>query len=308
MRKTVDSEIPVVRRLAEHISSGGGKRLRPALVLLASQFCGYDSDEDIRYAAVFELIHTATLIHDDIIDHAAIRRGNPTLNAKWGNALSVLFGDFIAIKATRTALAGRNQDITEVIVDAAISMIEGELIQNECVFSLETSRDTYFEIIQRKTGFLFAACAECGAILGGKDKAFRQSLSRFGMEFGTAFQLVDDLLDFVSTSDQLGKPVFSDLHEGKLTLPLIALLEKAPSVAAPLIERIWANGPSAISERDTQKLMELMEQYGTLDEARELAKLASNDAISSLPANIGGDADIAKLLQEAPKIMLERTR
>jgi octaprenyl-diphosphate synthase len=311
LQAMLQSEVSVVRRLSEHVSKGSGKRLRPALVLLASKFCDYPQEEkeDVRFAAIFEVIHTATLIHDDIIDHAATRRGRPTLNATWGNTLSVLFGDFLSLQAIRSGIRSRNWQMIEIVADVAARMIEGELIQNECIYSLSVDRKAYFEIIERKTALLFAACAETGAVVAGREASVCKSLNRFGFELGMAFQLVDDLLDYTSTSDRLGKPVFSDLHEGKLTLPVIALLEKAPKDAAPIIERVWASGAVAPSENDTQELLGLMKQHGTLAETQKLAESASMaaiDALGSLPISIGHE-EISKLLQDIPEILLDRT-
>jgi len=305
LRKMLQSEIPVVRRLAEYVSSGG-KRVRPVLVLLASKFCGYESDEDVRYGAIFELIHTATLIHDDVIDHASIRRGRPSLNAKWGNTLSILFGDFLFLQATQNALVGRNWQILELFADVATRMIEGELIQNECLYSLNVTKKTYFDILERKTAFLFAGCVKTGAILAGRDETICDDMFKFGTGLGRAFQLVDDLLDYTSTSDQLGKPAFSDLYEGKLTLPMLSLLEKAPDKATPIIKRVWENDSPTILAEDANMLRELLNQYGALDETRELARQASRAACDSLPIAVG-NPQIAELLQEIPETLLERT-
>ena len=306
MQTVVQCEIPVVRRLAEHVSKGGGKRLRPALVLLASRLCGCNSNEDIRYGAIFELIHTATLIHDDVIDHASTRRGRPSLNAAWGNTQSVLFGDFLYLRAVRSALTGRNWRMMEILVDIAARMIEGELIQNECLYCLDTSKKSYFDILERKTAFLFAGCAECGAVLGEKSQSVCQGLYKYGLELGRAFQLVDDLLDYTSTSSQLGKPVFSDLHEGKLTLPMLLLMERAPGEATAIVKRVWADDSSSISPDDAQMLREMISINGIQDDVYQMAEQASRAARDSLPI-AGGDPEIVKLLLEIPEMLLERT-
>ena len=313
LQKIAHSQVPIASRLAEHIHAGGGKRLRPALVLLSAKYCGCNSGEDIRYAAVFEMVHTATLIHDDVIDHSPTRRGRPSMNAKWGNTLSVLFGDFLSIHSMRHALASRNWQMADLFADVAANMIEGELIQNECLYSLEVGRKTHFDIIERKTAHLFSACTKAGAILSEKDEETSQALAKYGFELGKAFQLIDDLLDYVSTASHLGKPVFSDLAEGKLTLPAISLMERAPSDAAPLIEKIWAAdqaaGQAASPESEIKRLLELMKQHGTLDETREMAKNASLAAIAALP-DIEGAEDtkaIAALLKEIPEVLLART-
>jgi octaprenyl-diphosphate synthase len=306
LQKLSKSDIPVVSRLRDHVSRGQGKRLRPALVLLASKYCGCSSDEDILYGAIFELLHTATLIHDDVIDHASVRRGCPSLNATWGNTLSVLFGDFLFSRAIKGALERRNWRMMEIFVDVATRMIEGELIQNECLYKLDTSRQTYFDILEKKTAFLFAACAECGAVIAGKDQNTCRSLFNFGMELGRAFQLVDDLLDYTSTSEILGKPVFSDLREGKLTLPTILLLERVQEKTTPILKRIWASDIPGLSTEDAQTLQELLVQHKVVDDIRALAEQASKAATDSLPKDFG-DPEIAKLLQEIPKMLMKRT-
>jgi geranylgeranyl pyrophosphate synthase len=239
------------------------------------------------------------------------------MNAKWGNTLSVLFGDLLSIHSMRYALSSRNWQMAELFADVAANMIEGELIQNGFIQSPDIDRKTYFDIIERKTAHLFAACTKTGAILSERDEETRKALSKYGFELGMAFQLIDDLLDYTSTSGHLGKPVFSDLLEGKLTLPAISLIEKAPA-AAPLVEKIWAEGQAACPENEIKDLLELMKQHGTLEETRELAKSASRAAIDALPdidwgagANGADSAKdgraIAALLREIPEILLART-
>jgi len=304
LRRIASSEVPIVRRLTEHVSRGSGKRLRPGLVLLVSRLCGCTTDEDVRFAAIFELIHTATLIHDDVIDHSSTRRGRPSLNAAWGNTLSVLFGDFLYLQAVQSALAGRSWRMMEILAEVATRMVEGELVQNECLYKLDTSRKTYFDILERKTALLFAACAECGAVLAGRDEAACLTLNNFGLEMGRAFQLMDDLLDYTATSEQMGKPVFSDLREGKLTLPMLTLLERAPHEAMPIVRRVW-EGDAPIQHVDVQALFALLERHGCLDETRELARQASRVAMESLPSD--GDPEVLELLREIPEMLLERT-
>ena len=199
--------------------------------------------------------------------------------------------------------------MADLFADVAANMIEGELIQNECLYSLEVGRKTHFDIIERKTAHLFSACTKAGAILSERDEETSQALAKYGFELGKAFQLIDDLLDYVSTASHLGKPVFSDLAEGKLTLPAISLMEKAPGDATPLIEKIWAADQAARPESEIKRLLELMERHGALDETRELAKNASRAAIDALP-DIEGAEDakaIAALLKEIPEVLLART-
>jgi octaprenyl-diphosphate synthase len=307
LQKRLQSEIPVARRLAEHVSKGSGKRLRPALLLLAARFCGCSSDEDIRFAAIFELIHTATLIHDDVIDHAPTRRGLPSLNFEWGNAQSVLFGDFLYLQAVHSSLESRDWEMMQIFANVTSRMLEGELIQNEYLFCAETDRKTYFDILERKTAHLFAGCAECGAALAQRDADIRRALFIYGLELGKAFQLMDDLLDYTSTSEHLGKPAFSDLREGKLTLPMLALQEKAPVESEAIIKQAWANDSPGISPEDATSLREMLEHHGILGEIINLARTASQKAADALPIE-SGDAEIGKLLLEIPNQLLERTR
>ncbi len=306
LQRTLQSDLAVVRRLAEHVAKGKGKRLRPALVLLCSRLCGVDSGEDVRFAAVFELVHTATLVHDDVIDHAPTRRGRPTLNALWGNTLTVLFGDLLYMHSMSSAIAGRSFRMLEILAEVTTRMIEGELIQNDCLFNLETTRKEYFEIQERKTALLFSGCTETAAVLAGRPEADCEALRRFGLEIGRAFQLVDDLLDYTATAEALGKPVFSDLREGKLTLPLLTLMERAPGAVRPIIGRIWEAGEEApISPADEEALRRLLDEHDAYRETRTLASRASRAASAALDA-LDGDRATRKLLLEIPEFLLAR--
>jgi len=307
LQQILQSDVTVVQKLAEHIRGGKGKRLRPALVLLSCKFCGVQSDDDIRFGAIFELIHTATLVHDDVIDHAQTRRSKPTLNALWGNTLTVLFGDLLYIQSLSSAIQARSFRMLEVLADVTIRMIEGELIQNDVLYRLDTTRKDYFDIQERKTALLFGGCVETGGVLAQRSQADCEALRNFGLEIGRAFQLVDDLLDYTATSEQLGKPTFSDLQEGKLTLPMLTLMEQAPE-ARVIVERIWeSRGETPISSRHEAALRELIERHDALAETRQLAQKASQAAREAL-ASLEGDAGIRKLLQEIPDVLLERSK
>lgn len=307
LQRQLKSDVAVISRLAAHVGSGKGKRLRPALVLLASRMCGVDSSEDVRFAVVFELVHTATLIHDDVIDHARTRRSKPTLNALWGNTLTVLFGDLLYLHSMSSAIAGRSFRMLEIMAEVTTRMIEGELIQNDCLFNLDTTRKDYFDIQERKTALLFAGCTETGAVLAGRPEADCLALRGYGLEIGRAFQLVDDLLDYTSTEAEMGKPVFSDLREGKLTLPMLTLLERAPLEARPIISRIWENGEKEpISPADEASLRGLLERHDALAETRDLARRASESATATL-AGVEGDPGTKKLLLDIPEILLARS-
>lgn len=307
LERLLCSDVPVVERLAAHVRGGKGKRLRPALLLMAGRLCGAPLDESVRFGAVFELIHTATLIHDDVIDHADTRRAKPTLNALWGNTLSVLFGDLLYLQAMSSAIQGRSWRVMEILCDVTTRMIEGELIQNSTLYRLETRREDYFEIQERKTALLFSGCTETAAVLAGRDAATCQALRRYGLEIGRAFQLVDDLLDYTATSDQLGKPAFSDLREGKLTLPMLTLLERAPERARPLVEALWALPEGAPMPSQTETALRgLLEGLDALDETRALAQRASQAAAEAI-AQVEGERKAKDLLAEIPDLLLARS-
>ncbi len=307
LQRLLQSDVPVVSKLAAHVRGGQGKRLRPALVLLASRFNGYEGTDDVRFGAIFELIHTATLVHDDVIDHAQLRRGKPTLNRLWGNTLTVLFGDLLYMEAMTSAIQGRNWRLMEILAEVTTRMIEGELIQNDVLFKLDTSRKDYFDIQERKTALLFGGCTESAGVLAGRPPSECAALHVFGLEIGRAFQLTDDLLDFTSTSEQLGKPAFSDLREGKLTLPMLTLMERAPDEVRPLIRTIWDRGEEVpIPEEEESQLRALIAQHDALAETRDLARkasLAASGAIGSLP----GEKKTRKILEEIPEFLLARS-
>ena len=308
LQELLKSDLPVVKKLAEHVRSGQGKRLRPALVLLAAKFCGAETREDAHFGAIFELIHTATLVHDDVIDHATLRRSRPTLNAVWGNTLTVLFGDLLYLQAMSSAIRGRNWRLMEILSEVTTRMIEGELIQNDCLYNPETTRKDYFEIQERKTALLFSGCTESAAVIAGRPESDCAALRTYGLEIGRAFQLVDDLLDYTATSEQLGKPALSDLREGKLTLPMLTLLERAPGETEPIVRRIWEAGEtSPIKPEDESQLRGLIAKHDALSETRELASKSSKAAIAAL-GSVEGNASTRKLLIEIPGILLDRSK
>ncbi|MBK8727476.1 MAG: polyprenyl synthetase family protein [Holophagaceae bacterium] len=315
LQRILTSDVAVVEKLGAHVRGGQGKRLRPALVLLSARFCGparqggaEDGALDVRFGAIFELIHTATLVHDDVIDHARLRRGKPTLNTLWGNTLTVLFGDILYIHAMSSAIQGRNWRLMEILAEVTTRMIEGELIQNDVLFKLETSRRDYFDIQERKTALLFGGCTESGAVMSGLSPEACEAMRTFGLEVGRAFQLVDDLLDYTATSAQLGKPAFSDLREGKLTLPMLTLLARAPEAARPLVERVWEAGEEQPVEPSVEaELRDLLDRHDALAETRELAARASAAATRAIEG-LDGDPDTKRLLLEIPNALLSRSQ
>ncbi|MDQ2970338.1 MAG: polyprenyl synthetase family protein [Acidobacteriota bacterium] len=223
------SSIPTIDGIGTYLASGGGKRLRPALLLLSSRLLGYDEGEkDVRYAAVIEFIHTATLVHDDIIDEARLRRGRTSANARWGNNLTVLFGDYLYTKSMGIALDEGDLTILKVLSDTTLSMIEGEIIAIEKTGDVQVTREEALDIIRRKTADLFAAACRLPAHFAPRGDLFAaERLAEYGRCLGVAFQLIDDLLDYTGSEASIGKPVLNDLREGKLTMPLLLSLPRA---------------------------------------------------------------------------------
>src|SRR5215210_5187679 len=230
------SNIQVIAYIGDYLRASGGKRVRPALTLLSAAAVGGDASRQnvVRMATVMEFLHTATLVHDDIIDNAETRRNRPSINSRFGNQTAVLMGDWLYMSAFETSLQERSLPILDILTAVTRKMTEGELLQLTLLGRTDVSEEQYLDILQRKTAYLFSACCEIGAILGGADDQQRNALREYGMNLGTAFQVVDDLLDFTATGEALGKPAGVDLLEGKLTLPLIYLLESNPSLRASL--------------------------------------------------------------------------
>jgi octaprenyl-diphosphate synthase len=301
-RHHLDSDVPFIHQAGDYISKGGGKRVRPALLLLAARLLGHDGDEEVTYGAVIEFIHTATLIHDDIIDHAALRRSQPTLNHLWGNNLTVLLGDWIYTKAMQMALAHGQIEVIRRLCDATLKMTEGELLAFQRLGAVDLSADEYFEIIDRKTAHLFAAACSIPTLIAPQRPDAAPFLDRYGRALGICFQLVDDLLDFTARESELGKPVLSDLKEGKLTLPLILLLPRLRPADRRLVETVLED--RSFARAPTQAILDLVHAEGTLEEAREMAERWALQAKRELAFFPPGDARDA--LELAPDFVLHR--
>src|ERR1700730_11128789 len=236
------ASVEAVTTIGRYLQSGGGKRLRPILVLLAARLVGDAGDSAIRMAAVVEMIHTATLVHDDVIDTAKTRRGRPSTNAIWGNHICVLAGDWLYMQAFQIALRERNFRVLDVLISLTQLMVEGELLQLERIGKIDLSEADYMELVDRKTASLFSASARLGAMVSGADESTEIRLGEFAWNLGIAFQLVDDVLDFTSHEQVLGKPVGSDLREGKVTLALIYALEEATAEERELVSIVLKDG------------------------------------------------------------------
>jgi octaprenyl-diphosphate synthase len=219
----VQSRVQLIPQIGQYIRSSGGKRMRPAVLLMAARLSGYTGDRSILYAAVVEFIHTATLVHDDIIDDADLRRGRLAVHSRWGNDITVLLGDYLYIKSMALALTHDTLDIVRLLCDVTLKMIEGELYQLTKNGDAAITEEEHFDIMRRKTAYLFGGCAQIGGLLGKVSKDQEQALREYGFNLGMAFQLVDDLLDYTGDEETVGKPLGSDLREGKVTLPLIHL-------------------------------------------------------------------------------------
>ena len=236
------ASVDAVTTISQYLQAGGGKRLRPMLVLLSARLVGPATDGVIRLAAVVELIHTATLVHDDVIDIAKTRRGRPSTNIVWGNQTSVLAGDWLYMQAFQVALRERNFHVLDLLIGLTQAMVEGELLQLERIGKGDVSEADYMELVDRKTAALFSACARLGSFVAGADDETETRLGEFAWNLGMAFQLVDDVLDFTSAEKILGKPVGNDLREGKVTLPLIYALQNAASEERAMIETVLSDG------------------------------------------------------------------
>ena len=279
--RQASSNIQVIDYLGEYIRSSGGKRVRPALLVLASYAAGGDGSREsvIRLATVMEMLHTATLVHDDIIDNADLRRRRPSVNARFGNQTAVLMGDWLYMSAFETTLEERSLEILDIITRLTRKMTEGELIQLTAIGRLDITESEYLDILRRKTAYLFSACCEVGAILGGADQKTQQAMADYALDLGIAFQLSDDLLDVTADTPTLGKTAGSDLLEGKLTLPFIYLLEEEPALKAKL-EQVMLDGEYSAIYRDD--LVALLTERGILKRIKQLAGNHGSQAKKSL--------------------------
>ncbi len=270
------ASVDAVTTISRYLQDGGGKRLRPILLLLASKLVGDATDGSIRMAAVVEMIHTATLVHDDVIDIAQTRRGRPSSNAIWGNHTCVLAGDWLYMQAFQIALRERNFHVLDLLIALTQMMVEGELLQLERIGKIDISEADYMELVDRKTASLFSACARLGAMLGGADEATEARLGEFAWNLGIAFQLVDDVLDFTSHEKVLGKPVGSDLREGKVTLPLIYALEEATAEERRFVDRVLKDGN--YDQSPFSKILDMIERRRGFDRVRERSQAFTEKA------------------------------
>ncbi len=263
INRLLDSDIPLISVVGRYIMGSGGKRLRPLLMVLSSRLCGYNGNNDAPLAVVFEFVHAATLLHDDVVDHAEFRRSRPSANTIWGNPAVVLVGDFLYSKSIQIAVGYRDIRILKVLLDATTRMSEGEVLQLVNSDNLEISEDEYLEVITRKTAVLISAACQTGAIFGGGGTAWEKALKAYGHNLGIAFQLIDDTLDFTGEAEELGKPVGNDLKEGKATLPLIYALRNAKGAERLRLRQIFTS--DHVPAKEISEISDLVVRSGGIE-------------------------------------------
>jgi len=299
------SNVQVIDYLGEYLRASGGKRVRPALAILSNYAVGGEGARynSIRMATVMEFLHTATLVHDDVIDKADTRRKRPTVNALYGNETAVLMGDWLYMSAFETSLAERSLPVLDILTSVTRKMTEGELLQLTLLGHAEITEAEYFDVLKRKTAYLFSASCEIGSILGGATEKQRIALRDYGLNLGTAFQLIDDVLDFTSSEDVLGKAAGADLLGGKVTLPLIYLREAEPKTLG-LVETVLREGKyETVTQQD---LREALARSGALDKARARADEYAESARAAL--EILPDSEYCDSLRALPSYILDRDR
>jgi octaprenyl-diphosphate synthase len=297
------SRVQAITEIADYLRNGGGKRIRPALLLLSAKLFDYQGRGAVRLGAVVEIIHTATLVHDDIIDDAKTRRGRPAANTQWGNSKCVLAGDWLYMQAFKIAVQERNFRILDTLIELTQQMVEGELLQIETLGKAITLAE-YFDLIYRKTACLFSVCMRLGAILGEATPAQEEALAKYGHDLGMAFQIVDDVLDLTASEDVLGKPVASDLREGKATMAVIHALDRCTAAERGKIETILRDGAfNGVTHAD---ILTILERYGSLQAATDRALKYADSATKSICTF--PESEIKRALLWAPEFVVAREK
>jgi octaprenyl-diphosphate synthase len=274
------SHVPLISEINQHILLGGGKRLRPLLFVLCARLCGRAEEKAYYLSSIYEYLHAATLLHDDVIDNAAVRRGKPAANTLWGNSASVLVGDFLLAKSFALAVDSQSLRLLEVLSRTTTQMAEGMVLELIHSHDLQVEEEAYLQILINKTAILISAACQTGAIWAGASRAEEESLGRFGLDLGIAFQMVDDLLDYTATQKEFGKPVGNDFKEGKITLPLIQTLRTCSPEEREGIKKISRKDP--FLDEDFHLLLDLIIKRGGLDYARQKALEYKNRALEGL--------------------------
>ena len=302
----VQSQVSVIPAIGTYIQDGGGKRIRPAVLLMAARMAGYTGDPSagsgssraqsgdelaVTYASVIEFIHTATLVHDDIIDESKLRRGRDAVHTRYGNHITVLFGDFLYLKSMSLALSHDALDIVRLLCDVTLRIVEGEIYQLTKTGVVDLTEEEHFDIVRRKTALLFAGCAKIGGMLGTATREQQEALWDYGLNIGMAFQIVDDLLDFTGEQQAMGKPVGGDLREGKMTLPVIQLYATGDRRAQDLLRRVV--DARAVSADEWREIRTLLAQARSMEYAQRTALSfveRGKKALSAFPPSDARDA------------------
>jgi len=300
IRARLHSDVVLIRQVAEYIITAGGKRLRPVLTLLSGKALGYEGDHLYELAAMIEFIHTATLLHDDVVDESDMRRGRETANALFGNAASVLVGDFLYTRAFQMMVTTNNMQILQVMAEATNIIAEGEVLQLLNIGNTELSEQDYLQVIQYKTAKLFEAAARVGALIANGSDAQVKALADYGMYLGTAFQIIDDVLDYSGDADTIGKSLGDDLAEGKATLPLIYTMRQGPAAAADVVRQALEN-----ASRDRfHDVLAAVQSCGALDYAKNEAIKAAEQAVAAI-ADLP-DTPVKQALVELARLSVDR--
>jgi len=294
---------PLIPTLAAHLIEAGGKRLRPILTLAGAQLCGYRGDAHVKLAAAVEFIHSATLLHDDVVDESDLRRGRKTANFHWGNKNSILVGDYVFARSFQLMVETDSIEALRILSDASAVIAEGEVLQLAMQNDLSTGEDTYFQVIRGKTAALFSAAAEVGAVIAGESAEKQAALRDYGDRLGIAFQIADDLLDYGGSSAALGKNVGDDFREGKITLPVLVAYARATGEDKAFWKRVIEKRDQ--KDGDLERALELLAETGALAETRrkaELHALAARDALAVFP-----ESPMRETLRDLVSFVVART-
>ncbi|MHA1536955.1 MAG: polyprenyl synthetase family protein [Alphaproteobacteria bacterium] len=300
--KRMDSDVALIPQLAGHLIAAGGKRLRPTLTLAAARLCGYKGERHVALAACVEFIHTATLLHDDVVDESDLRRGLATANNVWGNKASVLVGDFLFARAFQLMVEDGSLEVLDILSSASAQIAEGEVAQLTTANDTETSESAYLEVIRGKTATLFAAACRVGSVVAGRPRAQEEALDNYGLNLGIAFQLVDDVLDYSASQAALGKAIGDDFREGKITLPIILAYRRGDDKERAFWRRTMEEVEQ--SETDLGHVIGLLEKHGTLNDTIERARhygAIARDALGIFP-----ETDVKSALIDVVEFSIER--
>lgn len=298
IRKSLESQVPLINEVGNYIVAGGGKRLRPLVCLLAARACGYRGDRHIEVASIIEMLHTATLLHDDVVDESGLRRGRATANARWDNPTAVLVGDYLISRAFALMVALREPAVMDIMSAGTVVIAEGEVLQLINQRDPDTTEDRYLQVIYGKTAKLFEVAAETGASLGNHD--YQDACAAFARHLGAAFQIIDDVLDYTSSAEIMGKNVGDDLAEGKPTLPLIQAIKAAPAADAELIRNAIRSG--GLEHLD--EIIAIVQRCGALEYTRQRARHESEQALAAL--TVLPDSPFKSALQDLTQLALSR--